>query len=137
MQKHTPRVLLADDFPQILEEVGKLLRNDFEIVGLARDGGQALQLALTLDPDVLVLDISMPVLCGLEVASYLKKAKRKTKIIFVTVHDDHDYLEGAISVGASAYVLKCRIGLDLLPAIHGALEGRTFEPPLRAHLCVT
>jgi len=129
MQKHIPRVLLADDFPPILEEIEKLLRDDVEIVGLARDGGQALQLALTLDPDVLVLDISMPVLCGLEVASYLKKAKRKTKIVFVTVHDDHDYLERAISVGASAYVLKCRIGLDLLPAIYAALEGRAFEPP--------
>ena len=137
MQKYIPRVLLADDFPQILEEVEKLLRNDFEIVGFAYNGRQALQLALTLNPDVLLLDISMPVLCGLEVARYLKKAKHKTKIVFVTVHDDHDYLERAISVGASGYVLKCRIGLDLLPAIHAALEGRKLEPPFRAHLCMT
>ena len=128
MQKHIPRVLLADDFPPILAEVEKLLRDDVEIVGFAHNGGQALQLALTLNPDVLLLDISMPVLCGLEVASRLKKANCKAKIVFVSVHEDHDYFENAIAVGASAYVLKCRIGLDLLPAIHAALEGRAFDP---------
>jgi DNA-binding NarL/FixJ family response regulator len=124
MQKNTrrPRVLLADDFPQILEEVQKLLGNDFEIVGFAHDGGQALRLALTLNPDVLLLDISMPVLCGLEVARRLREAKCNAKIVFITVHEDHDYLDSAISVGASAYVLKGRIGTDLLPAIYAALE---------------
>jgi len=124
MQKNTrrPRVLLADDFPQILEEVQKLLGNDFEIVGFAHDGGQALRLALTLNPDVLLLDISMPVLCGLEVARLLREAKCNAKIVFITVHEDHDYLDSAISVGASAYVLKGRIGTDLLPAIYAALE---------------
>jgi CheY-like chemotaxis protein len=80
-----PRILLADDFPQMLGQIEKLLQNDFEIIGFAHDGGEALQLCLTLNPDILLLDMSMAVLCGLEVASRPKEVGCKSKIIFVTV----------------------------------------------------
>lgn len=133
MQKNTrrPRILFADDFPEILEQVERLLGNKFEIIGFARDGGQALQLALNLNPDILLLDISMPVLCRLAVAARLKEAKRRAKIIFITVHENHDCIETAISLGASGYVLKCRIGTDLLPAIDAALKGGRVNRDLK------
>ena len=132
MQKHTrcPRVLLADDFPEIFEQAKKLLGNDYEIVGFARDGGEALELCSTLNPDVILLDISMPVISGFEVATRLKEAGSRAKIIFVTGQEDHDYIDSAFSLGALAYVLKARMGTDLLPAIDGVLNGVTFTSPL-------
>lgn len=136
MQKYMPRprILLADDFPQLLEEAEKLLRNDFEIVGFAHDGGQALRLALTLNPDILLLDISMPVLCGFEVAARLKQADCATKIIFVTIHEDRDYSDRASALGASAYIVKCRLRKDLLPAMHAVLRGRRVQPAFKAQV---
>jgi len=128
-----PRILLADDFPQILEEAEKVIGNNYEIVGFARDGGEALRLCLTLNPDILLLDFSMPVLCGLEVAAHLRRSRCRAKIIVVTVQEDRDYVETAFAVGVSAYVLKGRIGTDLLSAIDAALQGSTFVSPFVAH----
>jgi len=124
-----PRILLADDFPIFLEEVERLLRNDCEIVGFAHDGGEALKLCLTLNPDILLLDLSMPILCGFEVATRLKESGCRSKIIFVTGQEDRDYIDSAFSLGALAYVLKARIETDLLPAIDGVLNGSTFTSP--------
>lgn len=129
-----PCILLADDFPQILEQVEKLLGKRFEIVGFAHDGGEALQLCLTLNPDILLLDLSMPVLSGLEVAAHLKESGCRSKIIIVTVQEDPDYVEIAFSLGVSAYVLKCRIATDLLAAIDAVLNGSTFYSPFGAHV---
>ena len=131
--RHRPRVLLADDFPAFLEQAEKLLSNHYEIVGFARDGGETLKLCLALKPDILLLDISMPILSGLEVATRLSKAGCKSKIVFVTAQDDQDYVEAAFSLGALGYVLKCRIGSDLLPATEGALKGFVSNSPLGAH----
>lgn len=128
------RILLADDFPPFLEQTDKLLRNDYEIVGFAQDGGEALNLCLALSPDILLLDLAMPVLCGLEVAARLKELGCASKIIFVTGQEDHDFAETAFSLGASGYVLKCRIAIDLLPAIDAALKGSTFTSPFPAHV---
>ena len=119
--KRCPCVLLVDDFPELFERVKKLLRNDYEIVSFARDGGEALELCVTLNPDILLLDTSMPVLCGLEVATRLKELRCRSKIIFVSVQEDRDYIETAFSLG----VLKCRIRTDLLPAIEAAFQHRT------------
>lgn len=129
-----PRILLADDFPPFLEQANKFLRNDCEIVGVAHDGGEALDLCLTLSPDVLLLDLSMPVLCGLEVATRLKELGCRSRIIFVTAQEDHDYVETAFSLGASAYVLKCRMATDLLPAIDAALNGSAFTSSFPARV---
>ena len=124
------RILLADDCPAVLDEVERFLCNAFEIVGTAQDGGLALRLAISLNPDIIVLDISMPLLSGLEVASCIRKSPCRTKIIFLTVHADGDYVDAAFSRGASAYVLKCRLGIDLIPAIEAALQGQTFTSPI-------
>jgi len=132
-----PRILLADDFPLYLQEVEKLLRNDYDIVGFAHDGGEALNLCLALSPDILLLDLAMPVLCGLEVAARLKELGCGSRIIFVTGQEDHDFVETAFSLGASGYVLKCRIAIDLLPAIDVALKGSTFTSPFPARVGAT
>lgn len=124
-----PRVVVADDFPHILDQIEKLLRDVCEIVAFARDGGEALARCSALHPDILLLDLSMPVLCGFEVARRLRESGCKTRIIFVTVQHDRDYVEAAFSLGAAGYVLKCRIGIDLRLAIEAALKDCTFTSP--------
>lgn len=132
-----PRILLADDFPIFLKEAERLLRNDYEIVGFAHNGGEALKLCLTLNPDIVLLDLSMPILSGFEVATRLKELGCTSKIIFVSGQEDHDYVDAAFSLGALAYVLKYRIVADLLPAIDAAINGSTFISPFPAHVGAT
>ena len=122
----SPRVLLADDLPEMLEKVTQLLRDDFDIVGYARNGEEALQLAASLDPDLVILDFSMPLLNGIQVASRLRERGSKAKVVFLTVHEDRDYVEGAFSVGALGYVVKSHMVTDLIPAIREVLQGRIF-----------
>src|SRR5215469_9229704 len=116
-----PRVLLADDAPEMLESVMRLLGTDFDIVGLAQNGQEALESAIKLDPDLLILDISMPLLNGIQVASRLRERGYSARVIFVTVHEDRDYVEGAFAVGALGYVLKYRIANDLVLATQEVL----------------
>ena len=126
------RVLLADDYPEMLDKVTHLLRGEFDIVGSAHDGGQALEAAARLNPDLLVLDISMPVLSGIQVAAHLRGSGCKAKVIFLTVHEDRDYIDAAFAVGALGYVLKSRVGTDLLPAIYAVLQGHRFTSRLES-----
>jgi DNA-binding NarL/FixJ family response regulator len=129
-----PRVLLADDLPEVHEKLIQLLRHDFDIVGSAHDGEQAIEAAKTLNPDLLILDISMPLLNGIQVASRLRETNCKAKVIFLTIHEDQDYVEAAFSMGALGCVLKPRFTTDLIPAIEEALRGRRFtsEFPARS-----
>lgn len=120
-----PRVLLVDNLREIRERVAQLLGSDFEIVA-AQNGQQAMEAASIFNPDLLILDISMPILNGIQVASRLRESGARAKIIFLTVHQDADYIEAAFSVGASAYVFKSRLATDLIPAVQSALEGQTF-----------
>jgi len=120
------RVLLADDNDAVVERVRALLGADFEIVGAVCNGLEAVAEAQRLDPDVLVIDISMPVLDGLESTRRLRATNRRTKIVFLTVHRDQDFVSAAFSAGASAYVTKSDVTTDLMPAIHDAIEGRTY-----------
>jgi DNA-binding NarL/FixJ family response regulator len=124
----SPRVLLADDLPEILDRVTQLLGDNCEIVGCAQNGEEAIEAARTLDPDLIVLDIAMPVLNGIQAASRLRDSGCKAKVIFLTVHEDRDYVEAAFAVGALGYVLKSRVATDLIPAVQEALEGHTFSP---------
>jgi DNA-binding NarL/FixJ family response regulator len=121
-----PRILLSDDLPEIRERVTELLRCDFDIVATAQNGQQAVDAASTLDPDLVVLDISMPILSGIQVASRLRDLGCRAKIVFVTVHEDPDYIEAAFSVGATGYVFKSRLVTDLVSAVNCALQGQKF-----------
>lgn len=120
------RILLADDHPAMLDKVVTLLETTYEIVGAVQDGRAAVEQASRLDPDVILMDISMPVLTGIEAAEYLLRKKNRSKIIFLTVHDDADFMKAALSTGASGYVIKSHIATDLIPAIEEALAGHRF-----------
>ena len=123
------RVLLADDHEAMLNRVADLLAGDCDVIGTAIDGRQALDAAKRLRPDVLVLDISMPVMNGIETARCLKEAGVKTRIVFLTVHDDPEFAREALEAGALGYVIKQRIGSDLVAAIKEAHAGRSFVSP--------
>jgi DNA-binding NarL/FixJ family response regulator len=120
------RVVLADDHPAVLAKVRGVLGEQFEIVDAVADGNQALDAVLMLDPDVLVIDISMPVVDGLQAAKRLQQAHCRAKVVFLTIHEDHDFVTAALSAGASGYVTKARLSTDLVPAIRAALQGHTF-----------
>lgn len=120
------RVLLADDHEAILARVRGVLGKEFDIVGAVNNGLDALMEVQRLDPDVLVLDISMPGLNGLQTAHKLKSTKNRTKVVFLTVHEDPDFVAAAFSAGASAYVVKSDVTTDLVPAIRNAMGGRRY-----------
>jgi DNA-binding NarL/FixJ family response regulator len=120
------RVLLADDHEEVLARVRAILGEDFEIVGAVNNGRDAVEEAGRLNPDVLVIDISMPVLNGLQAASQLRDVNRRTKIVILTVHEDPDFVAAALAAGASAYVTKEDVTTDLLPAIYEVLQGGTY-----------
>ena len=120
------RVLLADDHAAILDQVRLQLGEDFDIVGSVGNGRDAVDAALRLNPDVLVTDISMPILDGLQAARHLRTASCGTKIVFLTIHTDPDFVAAALSTGAFGYVTKPHLSTDLIPAIREALEGHVF-----------
>src|SRR5208283_3963270 len=120
------RVLVADDLASVLREVVKLLDKGFEIVGMVSDGQTALDTILALEPDLAVLDISMPGMSGIEVARELKKRGSTTKIVFLTVHEDPDILATCLAAGGLGYVVKVLMDTDLIPAMNEALADRVF-----------
>lgn len=120
------RVLLADDHDAMLAAVRSVLGEEFDIVGAVKNGQDALVEVRRLDPDVLVLDISMPGLNGLQTAKEIHSSRSRTKIVFLTVHEDPDFVAAAFSAGASGYVVKADFTADLVPAIREALEGRRY-----------
>jgi DNA-binding NarL/FixJ family response regulator len=124
-----PSILLADDQEEMRRTVAHLLEGEFHVVGTAENGQRVLELAPSLAPDILILDICMPVLGGIEAAFRLKESGSPAKVIFLTVHEDADFFEAARSVGALGYVLKPFVVQDLLPAIRRALQGTTFVSP--------
>ncbi len=123
------RVLLADDHEAMLHRVADLLAGECDVIGTAIDGRQALDAAQNLKPDVLVLDISMPVMNGIETARRLKEVGVKTRIVFLTVNDDPDFAREALEAGALGYVIKPRIASGLVAAIKEAHAGRSFISP--------
>jgi DNA-binding NarL/FixJ family response regulator len=125
-----PRILLADDHSAFLESVTRLLAAHFDIVALAGDGRQALDLARRLRPDVVVLDVSMPELDGFQTLEQLRRDGPETTVVFLTMHRGDEFVSAAINGGADGYVLKSRIHLDLINAIDFALAGRLFVPSL-------
>jgi DNA-binding NarL/FixJ family response regulator len=120
------RVVAADDNRQVRDKIVQLLKADFDVIGTAADGKAALELVMVLEPEVVVLDISMPVMSGIEAAAEITKRAYKTKIVFLTVHDDSDFVKAALGVGASGYVVKSQMATDLRAAIIAASEGKKF-----------
>lgn len=121
------RVLLADDNAQVLEYVREFLSaNCCEVVGVVTDGEAAIVAAAQWLPDVVVLDISMPVLNGIEAAKRMLEANPSTKIVFLTVEKDKDTCRAVLELGACGFVLKPRLATDLIPAIGLAKDGRRF-----------
>ena len=123
------RILLADDNPSMLQAARRILEPEFQVVGTVNDGQAVLEAADALRPDVLILDICMGVLNGLEAARRLTRTGSQARIVFLTVHQDQEFVEEAFSVGALGYVVKPRLGTDLLPAVREALVGRAFVSP--------
>ncbi len=120
------RVVLADDHREVIAKVRGVLGDAYEVLEAAENGQQAVAAVLALDPDVLVTDISMPLLSGLQAATRIQKTNPRVKIIFLTIHEDRDFIAAAFSAGASGYVTKRRLSIDLVPAIEEVLKGHTF-----------
>ena len=124
-----PRVLLADDHAMVLAGLSSLLDPEFELVGSARNGRELVELSRCLLPDVVVADISMPLLNGLDAVRRVKKSNPSVKIVFLTMHGDVDFATEAFRAGASGYLLKHSAAEELSTAIHEALQGRTYYHP--------
>jgi len=120
------RVLVADDLAPVLRAIAELLQGSFDVVGTVSDGNAALDGILELEPDLVVLDISMPGMSGLEVATELKNRSSSTKIVFLTVHEDSGIIAACLTAGALGYVVKELMNSDLIPAMNEALAGRVF-----------
>ena len=124
-----PRILLADDHPPLLEAASILLKPHFDLVGIVTDGVTLVSEALRLRPDVIVTDITMPVVTGINAVIQLRKSWPSAKIVFLTVHSEEEFLEACMAEGASGYVLKSRMKSHLITAINAALEGQTYISP--------
>lgn len=129
------RVLLADDNSDILEHVSTLLNADhhYEVVGALNNGTDVFHEYGRLRPDVIVLDICMQLVSGIDVARQLRDCGCSCKIVFLTVHEDLDFVHIAMEAGGAAYVAKSRLGMDLIPAIDSALSEKPFVSPSLAY----
>ena len=125
-----PRVLLADDHTMLLDAFRRLLEPRCEIVGTAGDGRALLELAVSTQPDVIVLDIAMPRLNGMDACAQLSRKMSTARVIFLTANEDPDIAVQAIGLGASGYLLKNSAAGELFTAIEHALAGKTYVTPL-------
>ncbi len=126
------RVLLADDHKIVLDGLKMMLEAEFEIVGTVEDGRALVFATQKLAPEVIVVDISMPLLNGIEAIRQIRKFDPHVKVVFLTMHPDVTYAIRAFQAGASGYVLKHAASSELLTAIHEALKGRTYVTPMIA-----
>ena len=126
------RIVIADDHLGIIEKITQLLELEFDVVGTVSDGQALLPAVAELQPDVVILDITMPGINGIEAARQLKQAGSTAKPIFLTIHEDPDFLVAALLAGAHGYVVKSRLTSDLIQAVHEALANRTFVSSFKA-----
>jgi DNA-binding NarL/FixJ family response regulator len=124
-----PTVVLADDHRGMLLKVSEFLRDGYTVAAKVSDGRSSVQAALELAPDILILDIAMPNGSGIQAAQEVRRLGLSSKIIFLTIQEDDDYVRAAEELGAS-FVLKSRMHTDLLTAVHEALLGRRFVSAL-------
>ena len=122
-------ILLADDNPDILSEVAETVESEYDIVAAVMNGRLVLENWSRLKPDVIVLDISMGEPNGIDVAYDLRESGCKSKIVFLTIHNDRDYVQAAMGAGGSAYVIKSRLRCDLIEALRAVLAQKQFVSP--------
>jgi DNA-binding NarL/FixJ family response regulator len=119
-------VLLEDDHNGFLDEVSGLLIDEYKIVGTARDGRSALDAARESHAEIILLDIEMPILNGIEVARAIRQAGLTSKVVFLTMHAEPDYVTGAFKAGAQGYIFKSHLHRDLRLALETVLANRVF-----------
>jgi len=124
-----PRVLLADDHRIVAEGLRGLLEPEFEVVAVVEDGKALLEAARSLQPEVVVADITMPLINGIEVTSRLAKEQPGVKVVILTMHREEAYARRALEAGAAGYVLKVAAPGELILAIRAALSGKVFVTP--------
>jgi DNA-binding NarL/FixJ family response regulator len=121
-----PRALLADDHLALIEAETALLLRYFDVVGAVNDGATLVSQALQLNPDVIVADITMPVLDGIRAIRRLRESGCKAKIVFLTIHSEQEFVQTCLEEGALGYVLKSDMKAHLVPAIRAALAGQRY-----------
>lgn len=128
------RVLLADDHAILREGISALLslQNDIEIIAQASNGQEAIEMAKKLNPDVVLMDISMPLMDGLEATRRIKKDNPKIKVLVLTEHDNNEYILSTVKAGSDGYLPKRAVGQDLLTAIRAIYQGNSFLYPTAA-----
>jgi len=125
------RLLLADDHVAIREKATRILEVEYSVIDAVGNGQEMLDAESRIKPDAVILDISMPIMTGLEAASRLKQRGSAAKIIFLTVHEDAAFVRAAMDIGAVGYVIKSRLATELCRAVEEAMAGRIFvSPPL-------
>jgi DNA-binding NarL/FixJ family response regulator len=125
-----PRVLMADDHTLVLEGMRRLLENEVDLVGAVENGHELIEAAVRLRPDVILLDISMPLLNGIEACRQLAKLVPGSRVVFVTMHADVVYVEEALRAGGSGYLLKRSAAAELTAAIKAVMRGDRYVTPL-------
>ncbi len=123
------RILLADDNELLLAQTAKMLASSFDVVGLARDGQDLIAQARKFTPDVIIVDITMPLMTGIEAVHELRQGGSPSRFVFLTVHQESEFLQACLEEGALGYVIKSHIKADLIPAIHAAMAGELFVSP--------
>ena len=127
------RLVVADDNPRVFDQLVMMLGREFEVVAHAATGREALDAVVRCAPDAVILDISMPVMSGLRVAEQLRKQGCAFPVVFLTVHEDAEYIRAAQEAGGLGYVLKSHMASDLVPAIRAALDGLPFVSDPLSH----
>jgi DNA-binding NarL/FixJ family response regulator len=125
-----PRILLADDHSALLEGIAALLMPQFDIVGTVANGTALVSEALRLCPDVIVSDITIPGLSGIDAVHRLREFALSARVVFLTIHSEEQFVEACVAEGALGYVVKAHMKTHLIPAIEAALVGDTYISPL-------
>ena len=127
-RKNLVRIVIADDEPVILDQIGLLLETDFDVVGRAGNGRELVETVQRLSPSIVVADITMPEMDGIEATRRITKTQTDVKIVMLSVHDDQAIVDAAFTAGASGYVTKLYASTELIPAIKKVLAGGQYRP---------